>query len=355
MAPRSALGRFFRRLADFFDRHAEQKQQGTRFLRAYAGTPLEIDFLAFGILFFGVLIGGIIIHGFAFAGWVLLFSLLLSAGAWLIFYSAHWREERRSLFFAFLLVLSTDAVSERLLALFAFIVLSFLLLYDLNLLKKQPDQRQYNRGMNLRSVLAVLLFCFVAYEGFSAVIAMQRSAMLDIKSPANMACGAGVQSRVACRAGAARFDVPDFWQSSEGSNLIQDLQSVAAFKTYQDSATDNKIAFAAFWAPAENILTSLQTFLDAQKAFLRSRVPNTLRGANQPPLKLQPVAQAADVQLHTVAYVSSAKPGYLGEENESTAILLLHRRGDVTWLFILDGNDFSGREFMLHRIMSGFR
>ncbi|MFO1471937.1 MAG: hypothetical protein U1F27_12980 [Turneriella sp.] len=355
MAPRSALGRFFRRLADFFDRHAEQKKSGTRFLRAYAGTALEIDFFAFGILFFGILIAGITIHGFAFAGWVLLFAILLSAGAWLIFYSAHWREERRALLLAFLLVVSTDAVSERLLALFAFIPLSFLLLSDLNLLREQAARIEDRRGNNLRSVLAVLLFCFVAYEGFSVLIAMQRNAMLDIKSPANMACGAGVQSRIACRAGAARFDVPDFWQNSEGSNLIQDLQSVAAFKTYRDSATDNQIAFAAFWAPAENILTSLQTFLDAQKAFLRSRVPNTPRGSNQPPLKLQPVAQAADVQLHTVAYVSSAKPGYLGEESESTAILLLHRRGEVTWLFILDGNDFAGREFLLHRIMSGFK
>ena|GEM_PF-3165364 len=347
MALRSALGRFFRRLADFFDRRAEQTPHGTRFLRAYAGTPLEIDFFAFGILFIGVLIGGITIHGLAFAHWVLLLALVLSSGAWLIFYSAHWSKERRSLLIAALLVLSVATASERLFALFALIALEFLLL--------AAHLRHYQRAENLRNVIAVLLFCFVAYEGFSAVIALQRNAMLGISSQAKLTCGAGVSSRVACRAGTARFDVPDFWQGGEGSNLIQDLQSVAALKTYQDSATDNKISFGAFSAPAENIIASLRKFFEAQKAFLRSRVPNTARGANQPPLMIQPVMQAPDVELHTVTYVSSVKPGYLGEENESTAILLLHRRGDVTWLFILDGNDFSGREFLLHRIISGFK
>lgn len=276
-----------------------------------------------------------------------LFALILSAGAWLIFYSAHWSERRRSLLFAFLLVLSVGTVAERLLALFAFISLYFLLVH--------ATLRKYDRGENLRSTIAVLLFCFVAYEAFSAAIAWQRSSMLGIRSQTKLSCGAGGTSRVACRAGTVQFDVPDFWQGSEGSNLIQDIQSIAAVKTYQDSATDNKIAFGAFYAPPENILASLRNFFEAQKAFLRSRVPNTERGANQPPLMIQPLVHAPDVELHTIAYVSSAKPGYLGNENESTAILLLHRRGGMTWLFILDGNDFSGREFLLHRIISGFR
>ncbi len=347
MSQRSALGRFFRLLADFFDRRLEQKPQGKGFLRAYAGTPLEIDFFAFGILFFGVIIGGIVIHGFAFAVWVVLFALLLAAGSWLIFYSAHWSEQRRSLLIAFLLLLSVGTVAERLIALFAFITL-FLLLAHARL-------RHYNRGENLRSIIAVLLFCFVAYEGFSAAIALQRSWLLTVSSQAKLSCGAGVSSRVACRAGAAHFDVPDFWQSADGSNLIQDIQSITTLKTYQDSATDNKIAFAAFSAPPESLLTSLRAFLAAQKGFLRSRQPNTERGANQPALVIQPVMQAPDVELHTITYVSQSKPGYLGEENDSTAFLLFHRRGEITWLFILDGNDFSGREFLLHRIISGFR
>ena len=135
----------------------------------------------------------------------------------------------------------------------------------------------------------------------------------------------------------------------------RDIQSITSLKTYQDSATDNKIAFAAFSAPPESLLSSLRAFLGAQKAFLRSRQPNTERGPNQPPLAIQPVMRAPDVELHTITYVSQSKPGYLGDENDATAFLLLHRRGEITWLFILDGNDFSGREFLLHRIISGFR
>ncbi len=347
MAQRSALGRFFRYLADFFDRRAEHKLQGVRFLRAYAGTPLEIDFFAFGLLFLGILIGGIIIHGFSFFGWVMLLALVLSAGAWLIFYSAHWREPRRSLLFAALLVLSADTVAERLPALFAFMTLYFLLLQTL--LKR-------NHGAeNARSVVAVMLFCFVAYDGFSAAVALQRSALLNISSQAQLVCGAGAQSRVACRAGTVRFDVPDFWQKADGSNLIEDLETIVSLKIFQDSATDNKVAFAAFSAPPETIMTSLRGFLNAQKAFMRSRVPNTVRGPNQPELEIRPVMQAADIELHTITYVSSGKPGYLGGEVESTAFLLLHRRRELTWLFILDGTDFSGREFLLHRIISGFR
>lgn len=337
----SVLGGLFRRLADFFDRRAAHKPHTTRFLRAYAGTPLEIDFFAFGILFFGVTAGGIIIHGLAFAGWVILFALLLAVGAWLIFYSAHWTEQRRSLLLAFLLVLSLNTIAERIMALVAFVILFLLLAY--------ARLRNKTTGENLRSVTAVLLFCFVAYDGFSLVLASRRSALLAIESGIRPVCAAGVSSRVACRAGTVEFDVPEFWRPGGLSRIASDLDAITDLVKYSDSATDNVIAFGAFSAQPDQVMQQIATFLSAQKTFLQSR--DRMQVALVPQLLMK----GADVQLYNLSYQSYARPGYLGELADNNAIFFLHRRRDTTWLFILDGNDFSGREFLLHRIISGFR
>lgn len=333
MAPESAPGRFFRRLADFVDRLSTRG--------SYAGTRGEIDVVAFGLLFFGIIIAGTLIHGIAFLGWMFFFAGVITGSAWLVFRSAIWSGKKRAGLIALLLVVSCGTVAERLGALLLFITTTVFLLHGL--LNKSALRA------NRLSVAAVTMLCFSAYDGFSLILAAQRNTLLTLPGKLPLYCSAGTASRVGCRAGSVEFDVPEFWQHGGKSRIAADLSAVADFQYYTDSGTENKITFAAFKERPERVMQGMTTFFSAQKSFLQSR--DRAHGILTPQL----VMRAADAELYHLAYESYSRPGYLAETVENNALILLHRKREVTWLFILDGNDFSGREFLLHRIISGFR
>lgn len=342
----SLLARFFRRLADFFERRASKEAHHTRILPGWAGTRVEIDLLAFGLLFLGISVGGIAIHGFSNGGWILLLALAVSAGAWFLFFSARFTPLLRDLEIALLLVLAIPAAIERIMALAAFVLLFLLLL-------ARQRRSSAARRENTVSVIAVILFCFVSYEVFAIALEASRNRVLKIPGALYMSCEKK-QTEI-CSALEVRFDVPEFWQPGYGSNLIRDLNGVASLRIFKDSATDNQIAFAAYSSTPHQIATALQNFLITQKNFLRSRKIHTTRGPNMLPLNMEKVMESSDTQLYSLSYSSTGTPEYLGDEVQSTAFLVLHQRHGTTWLFILDGTDYSGREFLLHRIISGFR
>ena len=131
-------------------------------------------------------------------------------------------------------------------------------------------------------------------------------------------------------------------------------ESQAAAQAHADDRA--REAFAAFKATPAEILHTINNFFYTQKGFLRSR------GLKGEPLTLQQVMRGRDAELYALHYTSLKRPEYLGEKQESHALILLHAPNstrptgrDQTWLFIVDGADLAGREFLLHRIVSGFR
>jgi len=326
----STLGRFFRRLADFFDRSALSR-----------GSAREIRIVGFLLVFAGLITAGTLIHGWHFLFWNFLFASFFCAGSWLIFSSVAWPPAARAFFLAALILVSLGAAADRLLGMGAFILLLMALLRRL---AGSSDLRA--NGIN---VLAVILLCFSGYGYFSSLLEWRRNAILAIDQDVPLSC-----RNNRCLGGDVAFTVPEFWLPSEGSNLIRDIQSIAPLRAYKDSATDNRIAFAAFAMGSDNLVRQLNIFMDKQRAFMRSRQPNSIQGPNQAPLVLEKLMSAIDVQLYMIRYASQASPGYLGEEQQSYAFVLLHQRRATTWLFIVDGTDVSSREFLLHRIISGF-
>lgn len=332
----SFLGRFFRRLADFFDAQPAQSKPQTSLSR---GSALEVDIITLTLVFTGLTVAGTWIHGLHFLLWNLLFALCFCAGTWIIFRSARWSTQARSLLLASVLLLSATAASQRIVALGAFIFLFALMLRGLWI-------GAFMRRETL-SVAAVALFCFSAYDGFSAVLEWRRNATLTVGEAIPMGCQPKNTGNI-CKAGDVSFLVPDFWRPAHGSNLIKDLSSVLPLRIYADSATDNSVAFGAFSASGEQVMQKLANFLAAQKSFLRSKT------GNKDPLAPQRMMSSADTALYGLRYESATAPGYLAATQESTALLLTHQRRSVTWFFIVDGTDISAREFILHRIMSGF-
>ncbi len=79
------------------------------------------------------------------------------------------------------------------------------------------------------------------------------------------------------------------------------------------------------------------------------------KAMNSEPLTPQQILKSHDTSLYAVRYQGSSVPGYLAGSEEMTALVLLHERRGMTWLFVVDGTDLSAREFILHRIISGFR
>lgn len=349
----SLVGRFLRRLADLFDGNSGRS--------LFAGTPREIDIVTLGLVFGGLVVAGTFIHGWSFLFWNALYAAVFCAATWTIFYSTRWQTKTRALILAVVLIVSVAAASERVMAMAAFVVL---LLFLARSLLSHAD---FIRRETI-SVVAVALFCFSSYDAFAGVLEWRRSAALTLSGAVPVECGATrsaslpqrlreiwneiwstAQAETLCKAGAVSFSVPDFWQRGRGSNLIRDLSSVADLKIYADSATDNSIAFAAFSAPPAQLMQQIANFFSVQKGFLRSRDPKKVA------LVPEQIVKSADTQLYGLRYESEVIPGYLAENAEFNAMILLHERRGVTWLFILDGKEVAAREFLLHRVISGFR
>lgn len=325
----SVLGKLFRRLADFLDDQGGAAKKIPNLRR-------EVDIITLALVFLGLIIAGTWLHGWGFFGWNFLFALVFCAGAWFIFLSARWKKSARAFLLAGLLLLSVGSAAERI---FALVLLTLL---ALSIIRGDFIRRE------IVSVLAVALFCFTSYDAFAGVLEWRRSAALVVAGKIRTECRA-VTSGTLCQASETSFSVPEFWRPGPGSNLMKDLAPVTALRIYADSATDNAVAFAAFSAPAQQVMRQVTEFLSLQKGFLRSR------GFNKDALVPQQMMKSADTWLYGLRYQSPSLPGYLGASSDLTALILLHERRGVTWLFIIDGTDISAREFMLHRIISGFR
>ena len=122
------------------------------------------------------------------------------------------------------------------------------------------------------SAAAVILFCFVSYDVFSAIIENRRNAALQIDKSADIECNYRAD-RMVCSADDVAFHVPEFWRNGSKTNLIADLSNIADFHTYADSASETRMAFAAFKAQPAEITQALSNFFYTQKGFLRSRSP----------------------------------------------------------------------------------
>jgi len=353
----SKLGRFFRRIADFFDRlsgdRAENRPSDSASAAlmsngAFRGSRAEIDVLTFGMLATGILVMGTAIHGWGFFFYSAVFAALFSGGAWLIFRSSRWGTRARNAILCVLLAVALPSAATRLmpLAVFAFVCgsLIFFLL-----------SRRHRQTGETVSAASVILFCFVSYDVFSAIIENRRNASLQIEKAAGVDCSY-LSERTVCSADSVAFHLPEFWRKGSKTNLIADLSNIADLRTYADSATDTRMAFAAFKATPAEILHTINNFFYTQKGFLRSR------GVKGEPLTLQQVMRGRDAELYALHYTSVKRPEYLGEKEESHALILMHAPNatrptgrEQTWLFIVDGADLAGREFLLHRIVSGFK
>lgn len=331
----SVLGKLFRRLADFLDDQGGTAKKAPNLRR-------EVDIITLGLVFLGLIIAGTWLHGWGFFGWNFLFALVFCAGAWVIFQSARWKKSVRAFLLVVILLLSVGSAAERIFALVLLVLLAF------SLLRALPVHTGDFIRRELVSVLAVALFCFVSYDAFAGVLEWRRSDALVVAGRIKTECSAATGGTL-CRASETSFSVPEFWRPGPGSNLIKDLAPVTGLRIYADSATDNAVAFAAFSAPAHQVMRQVTEFLSLQKGFLRSR------GFNKDALVPQQMMKSADTWLYGLRYRSPSLPGYLSDSSELTALLLLHERRGITWLFIIDGTDISAREFILHRIISGFR
>jgi hypothetical protein len=332
----SAIGSFFRRLADWFDRSGEHKPSRN------AGTRSEVELFASLLLLAGILTASTLINGVKLLPLNFLFAGLFSLTVFIIFRSSRWDNTRRGFLLILLLLLSLVTISERVMALALFIGLFFLLIRGL-----------WGSGDFLRrdtlSVVATLLTCYSAYAGYSAILESNRNSHMVIGDTLTIKCDSIAKGRTTCHASEADFDLPDYWQPGSRGVFIDDLRAIANLERYRDSATDNTIGFAAFSSSPATIMQSIANFLYVQKGFLRSH------GLHNETLVPQQLMKSADTELYNLTYEAPGYPGYLGTQTEYHALILLHHVRKTTWLFIIDGADVSDREFTLHRIISGFR
>lgn len=331
------MGGFFRRLADFFDRLGTNSSPATE-----SRARFETEIIALSVAFVGIVAIGTFKLGWGFFFWIFGFALFFTGGVRFIFRVPQFSPGKRNALVALFLLLSIIAASERILGVLCFVTLAVLLLGF-----RLWQDRAWYRGF--LALTMVLLFCFVGYAAFSGVLAWQRNSALKLKGILKADCK--YSSEHLCTVLETRFSVPEFWLRSRRneSKLIDDLSAVSDLHVYSDSATENAIAHAAFSVSPEVVVEEISRYFSLQKGFLQSR---TEKGT---PLVLQPMMKGPDAELYAVIYESETRPGYLADRTQSTAIVLLHQRRGVTWLFVIDGHDLTSREFLLHRIISGFR
>jgi len=322
------VSRLLRRLADFFD-----KQK----LRNYTR---EVNYIALFIFFSGIISAGVFVHGKYFLFWIILFALFFSFCAALLFRSSAWSFSRRSLLLAFLLLLSIDAISQYVVALFFFSVLLYILL------RAFLDANYPTLKSELTSSLAVILLCFSAYGIFADTIEWVRNSALKEKNVVALKCINEKEERI-CNAENSTFSVPEFWSKSSGSSLSRDISRIIPLQTFIDTATKNIIAFAAIKSTPEKVTPTLQNYFSTQKSFLESRA------TDNNPLVLRVVVKSVTSILFAVNYERLLRPSYLGTRENSSALILLHSAKGVLWLFIIDGKNLENREFLLHRIVTG--
>ena len=349
----SRLGRFFHRIADFFDRLSGEAPSphsgahGEARATKFRGSRTEVDVFTFGMLAAGILVLGTIIHGWGFFLYSAIFAAVFSGGAWLIFKSRDFDIRVRSALLCLLLAFALPSVSARLMPLAAFAVVC-----GAQVLVLVGRWRKTGESI---SAAAVILFCFMSYDAFSAIIENRRNAKLQIEKTVGVDCSYH-GGRTVCSTGDVAFHVPEFWQKGTASNLIADLANISDLRVFADSASETRMAFVAFKATPAELNQALASFFYTQKGFLRSR------GLKGEPLTLQQVMRSSDAELYALQYTSAKRPEYLGEKQESHALVLFHIPNatrptgrDQTWLFIIDGPDLAGREYLLHRIVSGFK
>ncbi|GAB4432811.1 MAG: hypothetical protein OHK0011_15760 [Turneriella sp.] len=336
----SFLGRALRRLADFFDAAAP--------LAKFRGSLNEINLLTLFVTSAGILAIGTAIHGFGSLGWLLLFAVLFNAGVFLIFSSNTWPQRTRHFVAALIALSALPAATERLLPMFLILLVSC---YFVLLLAKK-----WELSPNYLNVLLVLLYCYTSYGMFAATLEWRRNSALAAADNIAADCRWQVERALVCNIGATSFDVPEFWKPAAPAHLIADLAAVMDWKTFSDSATDNRIAFAAFASPPASVMRTLTDFFNVQEKYLASK-PVGARA-----LTPHGILKSRDTELYALAYRSPDKPGYLGTHSDRNALFLLHQPQleqvegrDTTWLFVIDGTELAAREFLLHRIISGFR
>lgn len=339
--PRTSwISRALRRLADFFDTAAPSA--------GFRASLSEINLLTILLTSAGILAVGTAIHGVGAFFWLFLFTALFNAGVFLIFSSKTWRVRTRVFTSALVTLSAIPAATERLLPmLLLLLAASYFVFY---LIKQRELPHSY------LSVLLVLLYCYTSYGLFAATLEWRRNR--DLAAPDRIAvdCRWQVERALVCSSGATTFDVPEFWKPAAPMYLADDIGAIIDLHTFADSATDNRIAFAAFSSPPAAVMRTLTDFFNLQQKYLGSRAP----GGNA--LTPQGIMKSRDAELYALHYRSPERPGYLGTYTDRNAMILLHQPQleqsegrDTTWLFVIDGTDLAAREFLLHRIITGFR
>jgi hypothetical protein len=336
----SAAGRFLRRLADFLDNVA--------FAARFRATLREINFLTLLISSAGILVIGSAIHGSSALPWLLLFAMLFNAGLYLIFQSSTWPQTRRLFFYALIALSAIPAAAERLLPMCLVVLVTCYL--GLRLFREWELPHSY------LNVLLALIYCYTSYGVFAATLEWRRNSLIAPTDRVAVDCGWQVERALVCSSQSTAFDVPEFWHFTSASHLIADLAGIMDFKVFADSATDNRIAFAVFSSPPASVMRSLTDFFNVQQKYLRSKAMGSKS------LVPQGIMKSRDAELYALSYRSPEIPGYLGTYVERNALLLLHQpqleqsaARDTTWFFVIDGTNLEAREFLLHRIITGFR
>lgn len=334
------IARVLRNLADRFDRKTSHNR-----LRASAG---EISFITFFLTFTGIILLGLAIHGTAAMHYLLLFALLFNAGVFVIFRSTAWPERRRMMLAALVSLSAIFAASERLIP--ALIISALGCYFILYLAKKWELPSQW------LNVLLVLLFCYTSYDLFAATLEWRRNAALVAQEQLPLSCAWQKGRGLTCGTSRTAFDVPEFWKESTARYLIADLSRIIEWQLFIDSATENRIAFAAFRSPPAAVMRTLTDFFNVQQGYLKSKASGSKA------LLPQGILKSRDSELYALRYRSPHLPGYLGSFAERNALLFLHQpqlgaeeEREMAWLFVIDGTDLAAREFLLHRIVTGFR
>ena len=336
----SATGRLLRRLADFFDAAAPSA--------TFRASLTEINLLTLLLTSAGILAIGTLVHGPGALGWLALFAVLFNAGVFLIFSSNTWPARTR-LFVAALIALSAlPAATERLLPMFLIVLVSG---YFVLLLAKQ-----WELPHNHLNVLLVLLYCHTSYGIFSATLEWRRNSALATGDGVAVSCDWQVGRALVCTGAATTFDIPEFWRPAAQTHLVADLAAIMRLKVFADSATDNRIAFAVFSSPPAAVMRTIIDFFNVQQSYLSSKAPGSKV------LTPQGIMKSRDAELYALSYRSPDLPGYLGTYADRNALFLLHQPQleqsegrDTTWLFVVDGTNLAARDFLLHRIITGFR
>lgn len=334
------LARALRHLADLLDR-----KTGKSHFRA---SPREISFITFFLLFTGILFLGLAIHGRTALFYLLLFALFFNTGVFVIFHSTTWPEHRRMMLAALISIAAVDTASERLLP--ALLICALGCYFVLYLVKKWEFPPQW------LNVLLVLLFCYTSYDLFAATLEWRRNTALTAQDQLPLSCAWQKERGLSCSASRTAFDVPEFWKEGTARYLLADLDHIIAWQLFTDSATDNRIGFAAFRSPPAAILRTLTDFFNVQQNYLKSKAIGSKA------LLPQGILKSRDSELYALSYRSPHLPGYLGSFAERNALLFLYQpqlsadeERQMSWLFVFDGTDLAAREFLLHRIVTGFR